>query len=247
MSSVSYRHFTGTVAENYQRYFVPAIATQVSKDLLRAANLHAGERVLDVACGTGVVTRLASERVGPTGTVTGIDIAPDMIDVARSVPPPAGAAIEWHIGDAESLPLADASVDIALCQKGLMFMANKAAAIREMRRVLAPSGRLAVNAPGRIQPVFEAMERAIVDNISPDLGGFVSAVFSLNDPDALGALLREGGLRDVTEKVSTATLHLPPRPPNSCGSTSDSPRWRRSSNKRRSRHRRPRSGSSSTA
>ncbi len=97
MSSVSYRHFTGTAAENYQRDFVPLIATPVSKDLLHVADLQPGQHVLDVACGTGHVTRAAAERVGDTGTVTGIDIAPDMIEVAKSVPVPAGASVEWQI------------------------------------------------------------------------------------------------------------------------------------------------------
>ena len=82
----SYRHFTGRSAENYQRDFVPLIATPVSKDLLLAAALLPGERVLDVACGTGHIARAAAERVGSTGTVTGVDIAPDMIEVAQSVP-----------------------------------------------------------------------------------------------------------------------------------------------------------------
>jgi SAM-dependent methyltransferase len=210
MTSVSYRHFTGAAAENYQRHFVPVIATPVSKDLLIAADLRIGERVLDVACGTGVISRLAAERVGATGSVIGIDIAADMIDVAKSVPAPEGAAIEWRVADAASIPLPDGSVDVVLCQMGLMFMENRAAAIGEMRRVLAPPGRLAINTPGRIQPLFEAMERAIVDHISPDLGGFVGAVFSLHDPDAIAALLREGGLRDASATISTTTLRLPP-------------------------------------
>ena len=209
MPSVSYRHFTGRSAENYQRYFVPLIATPVSKDLLLAAALLPGERVLDVACGTGHVTRAAAERVGSTGTVTGVDIAPDMIEVARSVPVPGGANVDWQVSDAAALPIPDASVDVVLCQMGLMFMENRVAAVAEMRRVLAPSGRLVINTPGRIPPLFEALERAIVEHISPDLGGFVGAVFSMHDPEVVGDLLRGVGLRDVSSTVRTTTLRLP--------------------------------------
>lgn len=209
MSTVSYRDFTGTGAENYQRYFVPAIATPVAADLLRIAGLQPAERVLDVACGTGLIARLAAEQVGPTGSVTGIDVAPDMIDVARGVPSPSGAHIEWHVGDATSLEFPDDSYDVVLCQMGLMFIEDRRAALAEMRRVLAPGGRLVVNTPGTIQPTFELMEQAIVDHISPQLGGFVRAVFSMHDPDAVAALLREAGLDDVSSTVSVATFRLP--------------------------------------
>jgi ubiquinone/menaquinone biosynthesis C-methylase UbiE len=85
---VSYRHYSGTAAENYERYFVPVIAAPVAHDLLSAVALHPGERVLDVACGTEVIARLASERVGPSGKVVGIDVAPDMIEVARATAAP---------------------------------------------------------------------------------------------------------------------------------------------------------------
>lgn len=209
MSTVSYRHFTGRAAENYQRDFVPLIATPVAETLLRAADLRHGERVLDVACGTGHVTRAAAAAVGDTGTVTGVDIAPDMIEVAKSVAVPRGARIDWQIGDAAALPIPDASVDVVLCQMGLMFITDGTAAVAEMRRVLRPSGRVAINTPGRIPPFFEALEGALVSCISPDLGGFVSAVFSMHDPDGVTALLSAAGLRDASSSVVTTRLRLP--------------------------------------
>ena len=209
MSTASYRNFTGTAAENYQRFFVPAIATPVSVDLLRAARLTSGARVLDVACGTGLIARLAAEQVGSTGSVAAVDIAPDMIDVATTVAAPAGADIDWHVGDAAALSMPDDTYDVVLCQMGLMFMEDRPAALSHMRRVLASGGRLVVNTPGRIQPVFELMEQAIVDHISAELGGFVRAVFSMHDPDAVATLLRAAGLDDASSTERTASLRLP--------------------------------------
>ena len=209
MSTVSYRDFTGTAAENYQRYFVPAIATPVSAGLLETARLQPGERVLDVACGTGVIARLAAQAVGPAGSVTGIDVAPDMIDVARATPAPAGPPIDWHIGDAATLPFPDGTYDTVLCQMGLMFITDRAAAVAEMRRTLVPGGRVVISTPGAIQPPFEILEHALVEHISADLGGFVRAVFSMHDPDGLASVLRGADLRDVTVTVMQATLRLP--------------------------------------
>jgi len=208
MTSVSYRNFSGTAAENYQRYFVPAIATPVSATLLSAADLQPGERVVDVACGTGVIARLAATQVGPTGSVIGVDLAPDMIDVASRNPNP-GVNIDWRVADAIELPLDDGSCDVALCQMGLMFIADKVAALAEMRRVLAPGGRVVINTPGRIQPPLELMAEALGDHISPDLGPFVHAVFSMHDPDAVSALLNNAGFDGVEAIETTATLDLP--------------------------------------
>ena len=209
MTSVTYDHFGGTAAENYERYFVPAIATPVSGALLGAARLADGQRVVDVACGTGIATRLAAERIGVGGWATGVDVAPDMIDVARSVPVPGDATVDWRVAEATDIPLPDGEADVVLCQMGLMFMPDRAAAVAEMARLLKPGGRLAVSTPGRIQPPFELMEQALVDHISPDLGGFVRAVFSMHDPDALAALLRDAGLHDVDAGETIVTLDLP--------------------------------------
>ena len=209
METISYRHFTGTGAENYERYFVPAIATPVSVELLRAADLQPGERVLDVGCGTGVIARQAAVDVGPSGSVTGIDVAPDMVALAEAQPAPEGAPIEWHQGDASTLPFGDGTFDVVVSQMSLMFIADRPAAVREMQRALADGGRVIVNTPGPIQPTFELMERAIVEHISPDLAGFVRMVFSMNEPDALAALLTDAGFADVEARTYSATFDLP--------------------------------------
>ena len=208
MSTATYRHYSGSAAELYQSFFVPSIASPVSGELLRTAALRPGERVLDLACGTGIVTRAAAERVGPTGTVTGVDIAADMLAVARATPA-AGTPIEWKEADAAALPIPDQSCDVALCQMGLMFMEDRAAAAAELHRVLVPGGRVAVNTPGRIAPLFEAMEQAIVEHIDPQLGAFVTSVFSMHDPEVLVGLLSGAGFREVSGREYTAVFDLP--------------------------------------
>jgi len=208
MTSATYRAYSGSAAELYQSFFVPSIATPVSGELLRNAALQPGARVLDVACGTGVVTRAAAEQVGPTGSVTGIDVAPDMIAVAKTIPA-GGAPITWQEADAASLPLPDEFYDVGLCQMGLMFMEDRAGALGELHRVLTPGGRVVINTPGRIQPLLHVMEQAIADNLDPGLSAFVGAVFSMHDPSVLADLLQEAGFGDVTSKEYTAIFDLP--------------------------------------
>ena len=102
------RLFSASPAANYERYFVPAIGRPLAEDLVREASVRAGERVLDVGCGTGVVTRLAAEQVGPEGSAVGLDINPGMLAVARTAAPVA-AAIEWKEASAENIPMATAT------------------------------------------------------------------------------------------------------------------------------------------
>lgn len=208
MSTASFRDYSGSAAQLYQDFFVPRIATPASGELLRVADLQPGERAVDVACGTGVVARAAAEAVGPSGSLVGVDVAPDMLAVAADTPAP-GAPIEWTEGDAASLPLPDVSTDVALCQMGLMFVGDKAAAASELRRVVAPSGRVVVNTPGEISPVLAAMRDAIAENVDPNLGGFVDAVFSMPDPDTLTDLLDAAGFDDAAGHAYTVTMDLP--------------------------------------
>lgn len=194
---------------NYQKYFVPAIGAPLATALVEAAAPEAGQRVLDVACGTGVVTRLAAERVGPEGAVTGLDVNPGMLAVARTVPAK-GAPIEWRESSAEKLPFPDHGFDLVTCQMGLQFFANRAEALREQRRVLAPGGRVAINLPGPTPPLFQALAGALARNVGPQATGFVHAVFSLHDEGEIRALVTDAGFRDVRVDAVTAKLLLPP-------------------------------------
>lgn len=207
---VSYKNFGGTAPENYERHFVPVIPAPLAADLMETAAIQPGEHVVDVACGTGIVSRLAAERVGATGRVVGVDISPGMLEVARSVPAPAGASIEWREANAEALGLPDESFDLVVCQLGLMFVADRSAAVQEMRRVLSPGGRVAINVAGTIPRPFEIMGEALARHIEPDLAGFVGAVFSLDDPAEVEGLLRDAGFSMVNVETTTMTLRLPP-------------------------------------
>ena len=107
------RAYGGSAPENYERYFVPAIGAPLADDLIKVAALRENERVLDVACGTGLMARLASQSVGASGVVAGLDVNPGMLAVARRTTPP-GMTIEWHVASAETMPFPDASFNAVL-------------------------------------------------------------------------------------------------------------------------------------
>jgi ubiquinone/menaquinone biosynthesis C-methylase UbiE len=157
-----------TPAEMYERFFVPAMFAPWARVLLEYAAPQPGERVLDLACGTGVVARHVAPRIGATGRLIALDLRPGMLAVARSLPAPSGAAIEWREGDAVALDLPADSFDLVVCQQGLQFFSDRAAAVREMQRVLAPGGRLALNIWQGLerQPVFEAFAEAEVRHLA---------------------------------------------------------------------------------
>jgi len=206
------QHFSkaygGKPPVNYELFFVPAIGEPLAVDLIRLAALRPGERVLDVACGTGIVARLASQQVGATLTIAGLDVNPGMLSVARSAPP-IGLPIKWYEASAEAMPLPDASFDVVLCQMGLQFMPGKPAALREMQRVLVRGGRLIVNVPGPTPRLFTIMGEAIERHIGAEAAGFVYHVFSLHDTAEIKNLISGAGFHDVSVQSYIKPLRLP--------------------------------------
>ena len=204
-STSLYAKYAGNPAENYEKYFVPAIGMPFARRLLATANLAPGERVLDVACGTGVVTRLAAAAVGPTGVTAGLDPVPPMLHAARTASP---AGIEWHQAPAESMPLPDASFDAVLCSMGLQFFGDKVRGLQEMRRVLAPGGRVVVATPGPTPPLMEEIGAALENHLGPHVAQFVHTVFSVHDPDEALKLFTAAGLDDTELATETIPLRL---------------------------------------
>jgi ubiquinone/menaquinone biosynthesis C-methylase UbiE len=196
-------------AENYERFFVPAIGEPLANDLIGFAALRPGERVLDVACGTGIVARLASQQIDSNGTVAGVDINPGMLEVARSNSP-ADMSIEWREASAEDMPLPDEVFDVVLCQLSLQFIADKVAALQEMHRVLAPGGRVILNLPGPRGTIFAVMAEEMERHISSQAAGFVNHVFSLYDTAEIELLLSGAGFCDIAVRAHNKTLYLPP-------------------------------------
>lgn len=189
----------GGAAEVYERHLVPAMFAPWASRLLEAADVRVGERVLDVACGTGVVARRAAERVGETGQVVGLDVNAAMLGVARSLPPTSGALVEWYEASALAMPLPDGSFDVVLCQHGLQQFPDRPAALREMRRVLRPAGRLAacVWSPIERSPGMAALVDALERHVGLAAANNRRAPFALAQADELRGLVEGAGFREV--------------------------------------------------
>ncbi|HEX9681967.1 MAG TPA: methyltransferase domain-containing protein [Acidimicrobiales bacterium] len=205
----SYKNYSGSAAESYERYFVPTIPAPLAADLLGLAELDVADRIVDIACGTGIVARLAAAQLGAGAQITGVDFAPDMLEHAAALATASGTPIDWKEGNAEKLPFDDDSFDVALSQLGLTFVDDKAAAVSEMRRVLVPGGRLTLNVAGAIQPLNVLFGEALATHINPDLAGFTNVVFSMHDPAQLEGLLSDAGFSEISVRVIDKTFRLP--------------------------------------
>jgi len=211
MSTEGQWQLTGSAAERYERVLAPAIFAPWAADLIELAQLQDGERVLDVACGTGVVARHAAQKVGTAGRVTGLDLNQGMVEVARSLPPVPGAApITWIEGSALAMHLPDAAFDVVLCQQGVQFFPDRPAALHEMRRVLVPGGRVLISIwASSPTPYNVALWNAVERHIGPDAAATFRKSRLGQDPEALRQLMAQTGFRDVQIRVRTRTTRLP--------------------------------------
>lgn len=194
-------------AAAYEELHVPALFRQWAGPVLDAAQIEPGCRVLDVACGTGVLAREAALRLGGSGFVAGLDISPGMLTVAQQIAP----HVAWRQGAAESLPYEDDSFDLVASQFGLMFFQDRVGALREMMRVLAPDGRIAIAVwesldNSEAYPIAVALLERLAGRPAADA---LRAPFVLGDRAALAALFRDAGAASVDITTYSGTAQFP--------------------------------------
>ncbi len=166
--------------------------------------------MLDVACGTGIVARQAAPLVGPDGRVAALDVNPAMLAVARAVPAPSGAVIDWHDASAMALPFPDGVFDVVLCQHGLQFFPDRTSAVREMHRVLAANGRAVAIVLQSLEqhPVFDALMQSVARQLSLPIAA-VMTPFALSDAAALQALFATAGFSTVEVLAESSVVRFP--------------------------------------
>jgi len=207
MSDSARGQLVRSAAEVYEEFFLPALFQEWPARLVDAALIEKGSRVLDVACGTGVLARTAQDRVGSDGSVVGIDINEDMLAVAEQKAP----HIEWRCAPAEKLPFYEDTFDAVVSQFGLMFFTDQRKALTEMGRVLRPGKSLAVAVWDSIAntPGYAAMTALLARLFGNEVAAALEAPYSLGDKNKLQTLFTDAGLHDVTITTRNGTARFP--------------------------------------
>jgi SAM-dependent methyltransferase len=209
-----------TAAEIYEQRLVPAMFEPFARDLIQSCNIRCSDRILDVACGTGIVSRLAIDYVDITvGKVVGVDINPVMLNVAGHYS--AGKDIDWKQGSATSLPFPNEFFDLVMCQQGLQFFPDRLKALTEMNRVLVGAtsnrdkdygcGRLVLSVWTCIKdsPGFSILGQLLQETISHEAAAIMQLPHSLSDTSELVSLVRAAGFGKILFKEVTKTISFP--------------------------------------
>lgn len=199
----------GTPAELYEEYAVPAVMAPCAAQLIECARPRPGERVLDVATGTGIVARLLAPRVAPGGRVVALDASAERLAIARRVAPVA-SGIEWRVADAQAMPYDDATFDLVLCQHGLQFFPDRVAALRETRRVLTAGGRAGFAVWHNLEqhPIEAALVRALSKALMLTVE-HQTIPFALGDRGEAAALFESAGLAVDAFRPAPITGYFP--------------------------------------
>ena len=201
---------TNKAAQIYESQKVNAMFRPLAEATLKQVALHETDFVLDIACGTGIVSRCIAEKVQVNKPIVGVDLNEGMIDVAKTTTASRMEMIEWHQADVTNLPFEDNSFTIAFCQQGLQFFPEKVKALEEIKRVLIPDGRLILTVWSSISPLFEALAQALRDNISQELANQSLTPFAFRDEQIITDLISKVGFKKITTSILTIQRQIGP-------------------------------------
>jgi ubiquinone/menaquinone biosynthesis C-methylase UbiE len=199
---------TGNAAAIYEEQKVPAIFRPLAQATLDAIALRPNERVLDAACGTGIVGREVLARLSCAGRVTGFDLNTSMIDVARRLTAGDVERCRWHVADVCSLPFDDGAFSVVICQQGLQFFPDEDAALRELHRVLEPDGRIAMTVWAGPSDFFKSLAAALGRHVGEAVGQQSLAPFVFEGLDTLPARMSKIGFADIDIQSVTVSREL---------------------------------------
>jgi ubiquinone/menaquinone biosynthesis C-methylase UbiE len=197
-------------AEAYEKYLVSALNARLAEEAVHTAALKAGEHVLDAACGTGIVARIAGQKVSPGGSIAGLDFDPAMLAVAASrVTSSDSVRYRWHCASAQAMPFENEVFDAVICLQGLQYFPDCAAALQEIRRVMKRGGRFVAVVWSTLEDckgplaLSRALQRRDIDAAS------VAKAYSAGDPHRMRRLLGVSGFGNVETHTSTTASRFP--------------------------------------
>jgi ubiquinone/menaquinone biosynthesis C-methylase UbiE len=185
--------------EAYEKYIVPAFSGAWAEDIVKRANLRHDYRILDLGCGTGIVSRYAYQAMGESVHITGMDINEIAINKAREICHQDASTIEWKQGSAESLPFADAEFDVVLCQQGLQYFPDRLFALTEVNRVLAPKGYVIFSVWRSLgyNPFYNALHKALERYVNEEAASALSSAYILGDATQLRELFESAEFKNT--------------------------------------------------
>jgi ubiquinone/menaquinone biosynthesis C-methylase UbiE len=199
----------GNAPQLYERKTAHTLGRPLAERMFAHVSLRAGDRVLDAACGTGIVTRVAVQRYGHLRHIIGVDLNPGMLEAARTHTPATRVPIEWRQGDVCALPFADGRFEVVLCQQGLPFVPDPGAALREIRRVLVPGGRLAVTVSSEVPVYYAALAEVLARHVSAAAATSCLSRYTLREARTLRRLVEDAGFGAVAMRVLEVMRRMP--------------------------------------
>ncbi len=202
----------GDGPEAYERYIVPTFSRVWARDMVARAQLNKGDRILDLACGTGIVARHVLEHLDNACQVTGTDVNAAVLKKAREICSPDSGPVIWQQSDAVNLPFPDRDFNVVLCQQGLQYFSDRPRTLREVARVLVNGGRAYFSVWRSLKyfPFYTALHAALDTYVSSNAADMLASAFTLGNPDEIRTLLEQSGFEEINISLVIKQMRYDP-------------------------------------